>query len=260
MAPPNPNIATCSFPSYYLIKVRGPGFGGATWRIEQNITGCWEDAPTIPPTIVAAMNGGLSDIIDRVIALGSTTVPAGFERRRGANLTGAWRSGSGGTYYIHHAPETNEVVWYGEAEEARPGIPVSMPPVEASGWANIFSGTFNGTTLRGMWMDVPRGSTHGAGSLTLALESETFLCITERSGGFGGRGLWRVSSFDVAVDVSSLTVIRAQEGADEPLLYLYFFKLDGDSVDLDDLPNSQASTPDLQPPSIFNGPLAPCWP
>lgn len=253
VAPPNPDIAGCDFPTNYLVKVRGTRYGGTTWRIEQAILGCWEDAPAIPPAIAEAATGGLPGIVDEVIALGSTTVPAGFERWARGNLTGVWRSGGGATYYIRHLPETGEVVWYGESENAHPGIPYTRPPVEASGWANVFSGTLNGTSLRGMWADVPRGGTNGAGRLALELESETFLRITDRSGGFGGRGLWKVNTLDVTVDVSSLTIVRAQEGADEPLLYLFFFKLDGEGVDLDDLSNSHATTPDPQPPSIFLG-------
>lgn len=237
----NSTRAGCDFPEHYIKKVEGRGFGGNLWGIESTISGCWEEAPPIPPIINSAIRSGFRGITDEVVNLSSLLVSEGFHKTLEGNLTGTWVGDDGGSYYLTHDQETNEVVWYAESKNAKPLNPFSTPVTPARGWANVFWGDKNGDRIEGLWADVPRGNTRGAGRMRIEVESRNCLNITSVTGGYGGRKLWRVNTLQVTVTVPRLNINATEEDLDDPLLFLFFFKIDGESVNLDDLSSSQAT-------------------
>lgn len=87
------------------------------------------------------------------------------------DLTGAWNSDSGGTYYIRQLQ--NEVWWYGEASPTDPA------------WSNVAQGTLRGKILQLKWSDVPKGSVMSNGVLTLELTADGKLIAKKKTGDFG---------------------------------------------------------------------------
>ena len=87
------------------------------------------------------------------------------------DLTGAWESDSGGSYYIRQLQ--NDVWWYGEASATEPG------------WSNVAYGTLKGNVLKLKWSDVPKGSVMSNGNLTLELTADGKLVAKKKTGGFG---------------------------------------------------------------------------
>lgn len=260
-------ITGCDFPQTFLRRTSSRGFGGRAWPIPQS--SCWQllfdldrvevPPPAIPPLILRAIveNGISFGTVRMAASLSSSPVTPGFERPS-PNLTGQWRGDDRGTYYINEPLGSNDVVWYAEhplATPFAPGIPPGVPPVAARAWANVFWGERSGETINGLWADVPRGATTGGGELEFVVEDANLLRITRVTGGYGGRLLQRVISRNVSVKVESLTINDPQEGNDEPLIYLSFFKLDGDTVSLDNLTTSTATVESR--PEIRFGTLAP---
>lgn len=251
----------CDFLETYLRRTSSSGFGGRVWPIPLSF--CYQAAfdlgrvetppPAVPPRIGRAYREiGFGD--SRIAAsLSSSAVTPGFERPS-PNLTGQWRGDDQGTYYINEPVGSNDVVWYAEHPLATPFVP-GAPSVAARAWANVFWGERSGNTINGLWTDVPRGATTGSGELQFVVEDESLLRMTRVTGGYGGRLLQRVVSRDVLVRVESLTINNSQEGNDEPSIYLSFFKLDGDTVDLDNLTDSTATVESK--PQILFGTVAP---
>lgn len=90
-----------------------------------------------------------------------------------ADLTGMWRCDDGGRYYLRQIGRT--LYWYGELKMANPQ------------WSNVFDGRIKGKMIRGDWADVPKGKATGHGQLTLKIEQNGNVLVTEKkSGGFGG--------------------------------------------------------------------------
>ncbi|MFB3764284.1 MAG: hypothetical protein ACE14P_03440 [Methanotrichaceae archaeon] len=90
------------------------------------------------------------------------------------DLTGVYTTKPSGTYYITQVG--NNVYWYGEEKSQNPS------------WSNIAYGTIKGNTLTLNWADVPKGSTHSSGTLTLSVTRPagmTVLTVTQQTGGFG---------------------------------------------------------------------------
>jgi hypothetical protein len=100
------------------------------------------------------------------------------------DLTGVWRANDGGTYWIRQIGST-KIWWVGFS-----GSPDT--PTMGRSFSNVFTGTIVGTTITGTWVDVPRGTTAGSGTLRLAIKGSTALVKTYSSGGFGG-SIWRRS-------------------------------------------------------------------
>ena len=94
------------------------------------------------------------------------------------DLSGVWTADDGGTYYVR---EFQNVVWW-----------LGWSPTSAhdfhkgTAFSNVFKGAISGNTIAGEWADVPRGQTHGAGSLTVAIVSSTELSRMNFTGGFSG--------------------------------------------------------------------------
>lgn len=254
--------AACEFLEHYLIKDNRAPFGGRVWPLP--VSYCWQsarcappfDPPPFPPRVARALAGDFS-IRDDIARLTSNLVTAGFERS-GDDITGTWRGDDGGSYYVTQVPGSNEVAWYAEHSTARPLVPM-RPPQPAQGWANVFLGERSGRRMMGMWADVPRGSANSAGHLQLVVTSPRLMRIVRATGGYGGRTLWRVKTRKVTVRVESLAVDRAEESSgDEPLLYLTFFKIDGETANLDDLRSSSAtvaSRPEVMLGNDIRGPV-----
>ncbi|MGB0931313.1 MAG: hypothetical protein ACPGVB_11080, partial [Chitinophagales bacterium] len=113
-----------------------------------------------------------------------TTLPSNLPNKRAAqyngsgygNLSGAWNCNDNGTYYIND--KDSEVVWVGEAKFGHGQQPA---------WTNIFIGTCNSTTVKGIWVDVPKGRTMGSGTMTMKMNLDgNMLRRTAVTGGFGG--------------------------------------------------------------------------
>ncbi len=244
---PSLPVALCDFPEHYIVRRRPSRFAGRVVA-DSLLSPCWPVAferglvdfepPPPGPRNARAVASGAPTWIEEAAALGSRPLPAGFERSGAADLTGTWRGDDDGSYYLTSIPATNEVVWYAEHPSARPQVGPE-PPV---GWANVFFGIRSEAAVRGLWADLPKGLASRAGRLTLAVEDADSIRISRQTGGYGGRLLSRVKLRDVTVSVDSVTVRRTGENSgDEPLVYLAFFKLDGDTVDLGDLRSSTAT-------------------
>lgn len=88
-----------------------------------------------------------------------------------ADLTGAWTSDSGGTYYIRQLQA--EIWWYGEAQPNDPA------------WSNVAYGNISGNKLKLKWSDVPKGQIANNGILELELKPNGKLLATKKTGDFG---------------------------------------------------------------------------
>lgn len=245
-------------PSYYLIRDNPAPFGGRVWPfpLAPNWQFAFErglapfEAPAIPPRLSYAYTGDLS-ILDDSAQLTSNPVPAGFERS-GDDLTGTWRGNDGGSYYVTQVLGSNEVAWYAEHPTARPQVSTRFSREPAQGWANVFFGERTGRNIQGMWADIPRGSENSAGHLELEVISPRLLHIVRATGGYGGTTLWKVKTRKLTVTVESLAVHRGEEDLDDPLLYLVFFKIDGETANLDDLRSSSGTVESR--PEVHLGP------
>ncbi|MFN8475243.1 MAG: choice-of-anchor D domain-containing protein [Anaerolineae bacterium] len=105
-----------------------------------------------------------------------------------SNLSGVWNCDDGGTYYISHFQ--NSIRWAGLSGDGQ---------IYNGLWfCNVFSGSVSNNQITGRWADVPRGLTHNAGTLTLAVHTDaagnvTGLSRTAVTGGFGGSS-WTFAS------------------------------------------------------------------
>jgi hypothetical protein len=96
-----------------------------------------------------------------------------------ADLTGVWKADDNGTYYLRQSG--NKLSWYGERSKNNPA------------WSNVYLGEINGNTIRGKWVDVPKGRVMGRGKLRLKIRHNGNVLIAEqKTGGFGGSRWTRV--------------------------------------------------------------------
>lgn len=208
-------------PTWNIRKVSGSGFGGNEWNYHS------------PMTALVELRGK-----------SSAGVSAGFQGRGAPNLSGTWRGDRGGTYYINDMPSSNEFIWFAEhhtAQMAVPrggGVPAALPGV---GWANVFVGERSGTSIEGVWSDVPKGGANNYGRLTLVLENAFTLRIIHQEGGYGETTLWRYESLNVDIDIPRLEIHRAEDsGDDEPKLHIVLALVDGEKVNRTLLASSSA--------------------
>jgi len=94
------------------------------------------------------------------------------------NITGCWDGNDGGKYYMSQGthPEGEVVIWFGE-QSHRDGRP---------GFSNIAIGTRNGNTITLDWVDVPKGTASGQGTLRLNVDNAGTITRLNQTGGFGG--------------------------------------------------------------------------
>lgn len=111
----------------------------------------------------------------RVVGYGDAPIPG--------SLTGVWLANAGGTYYLRQMG--NDVIWFGAG--CQDGRNTNTD------FSNVFLGRLTGTTLSGIWADVPYGSAGGDGALTLSAEGGV-LRRTGTTGGFGENSWVRMSS------------------------------------------------------------------
>jgi hypothetical protein len=118
-----------------------------------------------------------------LVGISSIYQPANVETQTGGaapigspSLTGVWKSNDGGTYYLRQIG--NELWWNGMSGGN-----------DGRTYNNVFYGTINYQTnpytILGKWVDVPRGTNMGAGTMTLQMESYTTFQKISQSGGFG---------------------------------------------------------------------------
>lgn len=119
----------------------------------------------------------------------------------GEGATGVWLGNDGGVYYVRQSG--TELVWFGQACSggARPTF------------ANVFKGTRAGTSVTGVWADVPYGSTLGSGLLGLTVVDANRITRSNVSGGFGGTSWTRSSA--VGGIVASALQVTIGTGADD---------------------------------------------
>jgi hypothetical protein len=98
------------------------------------------------------------------------------------NLTGIYDCNDGGTYYLRQVGNT--LWWYGENDEVT--------------FSNVYRGVINqsANTIRGVWVDVPNGSTTSTGRLNLLGSTNGTITLTRTfaTGGFGGSSWTRVAT------------------------------------------------------------------
>ncbi len=89
-----------------------------------------------------------------------------------ADLTGEWRTGDGGRYYLRQVG--NSLFWYGEDNAIAPQ------------WSNVYKGRVQGDQIRGQWADVPKGKTSNRGQLRLRVrENGNVLVAVHKTGVLG---------------------------------------------------------------------------
>lgn len=110
------------------------------------------------------------------------------------NLTGAWLCDDGGAYFIRHYRNNfggSSVDWLGLSEKGLGNhftnvffggmVEVSPYPPTSEHWE--FPGT-----IRGLWVDVPRGETMSSGELRLIADPNgRRIVLKQQTGNFGGR-------------------------------------------------------------------------
>ncbi len=78
------------------------------------------------------------------------------------NLTGIWTANDNGTYYIRQDGYT--IWWFGVSDpKASPGQAV---------FANVYNGQYDGTSIMGIWADVPWGHNTYKGLLHLKVSPD----------------------------------------------------------------------------------------
>ena len=135
-----------------------------------------------------------------------------------ANLTGIWRGGSGGRYYMRQSGDM--LIWFGESSAVDPA------------WAQAAVGQKQPDgSIQMVWIDVPKGASTGLGSLKLALKPGAVLELQARTGPLGETGWTREQaatapelseslSPDMAIAPSSFNLTGVWKGDDGGSYYL----------------------------------------
>src|SRR5438552_10383664 len=109
---------------------------------------------------------------------------------RAYNLTGTWSADDGGLYYVR---QLNDIVWWvGMSTESRMGLQDFRKGVA---YTNVFWGRLRGDTIVGDWADVPHGSSHSNGTLTLRILINPFLgapVLQKQPPGAPGPSTWNL--------------------------------------------------------------------
>ncbi len=95
------------------------------------------------------------------------------------DLTGTWIGNDGATYYIK---QNGHKIWWAGGTGFNTG----------TGFTNVFDGIREGTSVRGLWADVPMGNARGNGELSFQCNQDAnndILTKTSASGGFSG-SIW----------------------------------------------------------------------
>lgn len=105
------------------------------------------------------------------------------------DLTGTWTADDGGIYYLRQLGNT--LWWAGLSTDSLQGVNDFQRGVR---FTNVFRGTIEGNTIKGTWVDVPRGRSEKSGTLTLSIASIGFpvgivLQRQAETGGFAGKTL-----------------------------------------------------------------------
>jgi hypothetical protein len=108
-----------------------------------------------------------------VFALGSSVWGGEDKKSDEEMLTGVWiADGGAGVYYSRLVGK--DFYMFGEGGNG--------------GWANIIVGRLSGDTIRGEWVDIPKGTDRNFGKIELKLDDNRTTLTTQTSdGGFAGR-------------------------------------------------------------------------
>ncbi|MEZ5040133.1 MAG: membrane dipeptidase [Saprospiraceae bacterium] len=107
-----------------------------------------------------------------------SALPANKPMQAGSGvLTGVWDCNDGAATYVRE--DSNDFIFFSEAKNNG-----TQP-----GFANLYIGKRNGSTITGDWVDVPKGTHLGSGKMTLRVESDTRIVRTDNGNGYGG-GEW----------------------------------------------------------------------
>jgi len=102
------------------------------------------------------------------------------------DLSGTWDVGFG-VYYMRQIG--TDVWWVGLSHDA--GDPNANLGLV---FTNVFHGSRNGDTITGTWIDVPRGTTSGSGTLTLVRTAGVTFHLQAQTGDFTGGTFWNRES------------------------------------------------------------------
>lgn len=110
-------------------------------------------------------------------------LPASKPMKPGSGaLTGIWDCNDGAVTYLRE--DGNDVVFFSEAKHngTRPGF------------ANVYFGKRNGGSITGIWVDVPKGTALGNGTMALRVASDKELVRSDNGSGYGGSAWTREKS------------------------------------------------------------------
>jgi hypothetical protein len=110
-----------------------------------------------------------------------TTSPLPFDAKN-IHLDGAWAGDDGGIYYLR---QRDDILWW-NGMSGRDGAPSRL----GRGWNNVARGEIDGLTIDVDWVDVPRGTILGYGTLDLRIEDDgsgnvRIVKVAETGTGFG---------------------------------------------------------------------------
>ncbi len=175
------NRATC-FDGIKNGDETGIDCGGSCQPCSQQVS-----SPIMPINNPGNINIPPGEILNPSNGTGPSSAGQGAEAPAGNNvapvtpnqvdLTGIWGCDDGGHYYIRQLG--NAVWWYGENDPNSPSF------------SNVFYGTISDysptSIITGNWADVPKGKyASSSGTLTLAIETNNKLHVTQQTGSFGG--------------------------------------------------------------------------
>ena len=115
-----------------------------------------------------------------------------------AQVTGHWRSNSGGNYYIHQVGD--RVYWLGESADG------------GATWTHVAMGAISGNQINLNWADVTKGRIRQSGSLTIRVEDPNHMVRVGATGGFGDTNWTRVGIPPAPPGVDLTGVWRGNDG------------------------------------------------
>ena len=129
----------------------------------------------IAPNGTLNRTGGTLGCNQLVRATLPSSLPASRPMQPGSGaLTGVWDCNDGAATYVRE--DGANFLFFSEAKNngTRPGF------------SNLYIGTRSGNMIPGMWVDVPKGTLLGNGTMTLRVESDTRFVRTDAGSGYGG--------------------------------------------------------------------------
>ncbi|WP_373548111.1 hypothetical protein [Haliscomenobacter sp.] len=147
----------------------------------------------IAPNGTLNRTGGTIGCNQLVRATLPTSLPASRPMQPGSGaLTGVWDCNDGAATYVRE--DGANFLFFSEARNngTRPGF------------SNLYVGRRSGNTITGTWVDVPKGTLLGNGTMTLRVESDTRFVRTDAGSGYGG-SVWTRTSGQSGAQTRTIT-------------------------------------------------------